>query len=834
MRQAGPQSPLLWTIYLLFWICGIFAAIWPMPALAAAGIILFADERLRRFSRVLFCFFLCLAAFALAHWQIYRFHKAVDAAPGWAQNSSGRKTAIEAKIFDIQYLPDGRLRILLEGMRPAPDKDGLAEDDSRPSLPGLCQWTWVEPPAWANPLPGQMVRVNRSIRQIRGNSNDPGLYYETRMAAQGIYWRMWSRGEDGNPLIFGRPSFPAAARENLRKLFLAALASGEADNHSPLPQDKAILLALLFGDRSEINRETVENFAAATLAHSLALSGQHLCLAGFLALMALLGMARLKPDIYLHRPKLVLLSLASLPLALLYLWLGNAPASLVRAFCMLLILALLLWRGSAFSLIDLLSAALFLILIFRPLAILDTGLQLSALCVAAISLAMPALKKLAPAKSASKLNIHTAILGRLAQILLVSFIIQLTLLPISLARFQVAGFWFPLNVFWLPVLGFFVLPLAALGLALAAASSLIGMEAARLTLDLAAIPTKFLLEKLASLREIGFLAEPAFLLPNWPYILAFAILACGLARVFGAGPAKAQNSGMRRAFLLALVLLALPPAMRLQKYFSRNIEIEALDVGQGMAIHMRFPDGMRLLLDGGGSAFSTFNTGKAILAPRLAENSPPRLSAVINSHPDMDHLGGLFYILRNFQVDRLFHNGRQAIKNVEPAWKEIQRTKQAIILREGDRIALGNPQNELFLEVLHPPKESGPKEDWRGNDASLVFRLTRKGAGLALFTGDAELDALKKLARGAYDLRAKVLFLPHHGSSGSFLPALYKAVRPDLAVASCGFKNRWHYPGKKIVDYFYSKGIPLLDTGNRGRISLVFGESGQFAAKTIR
>ena len=173
----------------------------------------------------------------------------------------------------------------------------------------------------------------------------------------------------------------------------------------------------------------LDNFAAATLAHSLALSGQHLAVAGLLGLLCVLAAVRLRPSLYLRQPRVVLAVAAACPPALAYLWLGNAPASLLRAVCMLFILAFWLARGRARTTLDVLCAALLCICLVAPLSILDTGLQLSALCVAVIGLALPWLRRVLPpsahkAESPRRRAIHG--LGRwLARILLISLLIVL-------------------------------------------------------------------------------------------------------------------------------------------------------------------------------------------------------------------------------------------------------------------------------------------------------------------------------------------------------------------------------------------------------------------------
>ena len=101
-----------------------------------------------------------------------------------------------------------------------------------------------------------------------------------------------------------------------------------------------------------------------------------------------------------------------------------------------------------------------------------------------------------------------------------------------------------------------------------------------------------------------------------------------------------------------------------------------------------------------------------------------------------------------------------------------------------------------------------------------MARLTLYGQGLALIPGDAERRSLRHMLDQGLDLRAQVLVLPHHGSDSSYLPDLYEAVQPEVAVAACGFENRYGYPGKKVREWLDGAGIPLLFTGRDGQISL--------------
>ncbi|MBD5557501.1 MAG: DNA internalization-related competence protein ComEC/Rec2 [Desulfovibrio sp.] len=816
MRAPSLQPPLVWQVGLLLYCAGILAALWPVEGLCAALLILLADRRFRTRLRVALAFALCAAGLGVGMWQLAPLRSPAPE-PAWLAAPQGKGRAQGLRICgvarQVQGLSDGRLRVILEEVRPEAGGEALA---------GSCAWTW-EDPAF-RPLAGQRLCVSRRPVPLRGFANAPEPEFEARWAAQGVHWRLWSRWWSGEPDFTGEGSVGARLREALRRDLLRVLRPQGPDAEA-LPQARAIIPALLFGDRSFLTHATLEAFAAAGLAHSLALSGQHLALAGLIGLFSILVLARFKPGIYLFRARAVWVALASLPPALAYLWLGNAPASLLRAACMLGFMTLWLLRERTATALDALFAALGCIVFADPQSLFDLSLQLSVMCVAVICLWMPALRRLwagrarrgrplppgAPPRLRLKL-LGRALLRGLAGIFCVSLCIQLSLLPFMLVLFGSISLWFPLNVLWLPAVDLVVLPGAALGLLCSA----LGLDAvARGVLDAAVLPCEVLLACLDALERHHLLAGLELLRPHWTTVMAFACLGIGLAVLAGNAAARATA---RRFLAAGLVLLCVGPCLRLAARLDPTPRLELPDVGQGLATLLHLPGHVRLLMDGGGTASPRFDTGKALLAPLLADNDRPRLDAIINSHPDLDHAGGLHHLLRAFRVERLFHNGRDASGERRAAWREARELVPGATLGAGDTLLLGEGYR---LEVLHPPRSEGEEKDgWTGNDASLVLRLTRDGEGLALFTGDAEPAAQRHLLASGRDLSARILVAPHHGSDKSFLPELYAAVRPELVLAGCGFRNRWGYPGKRLAAWLAARGIPLLDTGNHGRISV--------------
>ena len=665
-----PLAPgLLWQSWLLCWLLGLLAARWPGPALCAGLCVLVADSRLWRLPRLLVGCAVALLGCVTAQALLPAFPVPPVLEQLYEERTPPRHwPVLKARVSDVRTLPEQRLRISLTDLH-------LQQPDGQPPahLPGNLAWTWEQ--AAAFPLPGQTVRLQRKLLPVDTQRNfgltDWGFWWHSH----GTGWRIWSRGTGGQPAVDGAPSPFARQRLELIRKFLAVLLPGRDDllppaaaspsgltaaappqipaaapstpSAAPVPQGKAILLALLFGERFLLETPTVKAFNAGNLSHSLALSGQHLLVAGLAGMLLVWLAARMHPGLYLWRPRTVLIPLAACPAALAYLWLGNAPPSLLRAAGMLLLLA----TGMALahlrcmplpqtlrerlpsSGLDVLCCTLLCITVISPLSVFDTGLQLSALCVSVICCATPLMGQLL--RRIPRTSPGQRLLRSLASILLVSFFIQLALLPLSLLLFNNSGLWFLLNVFWLPVLGTLVLPGAFLGLGL----SLCGLgPAAALVLDVVALPCQWLVDGLLFLQTQGWLSVPPILRPHWTALPAMACLFLALA--LRAGRPGLPPAG-KRLLICGLLLACVGPALRLHHSLVPRLELSVPDVGQAQAVLLRLPHGQTLLMDAAGSMSRSWNPGRELLLPLLTCNARPGLDAIINSHPDIDHAGGL-------------------------------------------------------------------------------------------------------------------------------------------------------------------------------------------------
>ncbi|MDR1490889.1 MAG: ComEC/Rec2 family competence protein [Desulfovibrio sp.] len=332
--------------------------------------------------------------------------------PGWLQENSApvqdangemrppRSMRIRAEVAEATPLPDNSLRLILTEILPAPEETKNLPHDPQNSRTshtyrGRLIWNWNKPEFI--PLPGEAIEASLRILPQHDPRNPGVSDMDRRRRDQGIWFRARGNGKTAVKLRGHEAPdaplsvWPSQLREKARALFYAALPRSE---EGKITVAAGMLPALIFGDRSHIDRARADLFAKATLSHSLALSGLHLGFALLAGSLFARILAFFRPQLQNRLPRRKLGLLLSLPFALLYLWIGQAPVSLLRAAYMLFFSVIIVLLNRPRAILDGLCAALCLILLGNPLALFDISLQLSALCIAVIALCLPCIQTL--------------------------------------------------------------------------------------------------------------------------------------------------------------------------------------------------------------------------------------------------------------------------------------------------------------------------------------------------------------------------------------------------------------------------------------------------------
>jgi len=363
-----------------------------------------------------------------------------------------------------------------------------------------------------------------------------------------------------------------------------------------------------------------------------------------------------------------------------------------------------------------------------------------------------------------------------------------------------------------PLIGFIVVPLGLLAILLLPLSATVAMWVMKggtvileCGLGLAIFFSKW---SFAAFRTI----TPTLIEIAVYYVLAWTLLNWG-------------RTNLAKLVLIGLALVAMADVSYwvCQRYGRSELRMTAIDVGQGSSSLMELPGGPCVLVDGGGFYNNRFDVGSRIVGPFLWKRKIATVDILVLSHPHPDHLNGLLFIARHFNV-------REVWVNLEPADTQPYRDFLDIISEEG--ICVIGPQdllrprviNGVRFEVLYPPVDfldRKPQEIWRTpNNNSLVLKVSFQDISF-LLPGDIEAEAERELsALDCRTLKCDLLLVPHHGSRSSSTPKFLECVDPDVAVVSSGWKNRFGFPHPKVLKRYKTLGCKVFQTSQQGAITI--------------
>lgn len=615
----------------------------------------------------------------------------------------------------------------------------------------------------AGALPAGRVEFVGTLRQAAGRRNPGGFDYRGYLLRRGIHGQVTVR----EVLDSEERQLP---RDRLRAGVTAGLPAGPS----------ALMEAMTLGIRDELGGLR-DVFARAGLAHVLALSGLHVGL-----LMATAG--RLLGALgTLRYPLLLALDFG-------YMLLVGATPSVVRAAVMVAVVLFSLWWGAGrIQAWPALGLAALATLLPMPAWLFDISFQLSYGAVAGILLfALPFAGRLRGSPPLPWWHPRLSVAGAL----LTSVAAQALTLPLVASSFGTL----PLLS---PVVNLLGLPLAAVLVPLGFTAALVGLVSlplAALINGLTAIPAAALI----------VVAEQG---AHLPALVWGEIEPVGYAFFASAGAALALAAAGRLRLWRALLVVAIASALSAATPPRHSLpEFVALDVGQGDSLLLRLKGRVEVLVDGGGSPFSSYDVGAGDVLPALRALGVDELELVVATHADADHIEGLASVLRGMPVQLLVYGVAEPQRPVFADLMAVASERGVPVrsLSRGERLTLAG----VTLEVLNPP----PRGYGRGNDDSLALAVYHRGSPRALLVGDISAAVERDLVPPEVD----ILVAPHHGSPSSTSEHLLNAARPRNVVISVG-SNRYGHPSPAVLERLQAVGAEVHVTREAGAIRLPLG-----------
>lgn len=540
-------------------------------------------------------------------------------------------------------------------------------------------------------------------------------------------------------------------------------------------ENSRLMKGIVLGNSSYLDEEDLNLYRNLGISHLLAVSGLHI---GIIAGSLIWVLSRLGIKRWLN----IILSVAIL---FIYGYSIGFPPSASRGIALFSMLYLSKLINRPVDRFNLLAGCMFLLQLYNPLWIFNSGFQLSFGATAAIILLSDRIKALIyPLK------------GRIIDPVSATIAVNLGIAPIQ-------AYWF--NSF----------PL----LALISNIIIVPLASGCLVLGMASLMARWLLPILDFLldlqRNAAILIQriplDQIILPT-PGIEGFVIYLTILAVFFNWRTIERLDLRIKKAIFVGLLMISI--AQFLETTTNEELEIHFIDVGQGDSALIIGPFG-NYLIDGGGSRLDDQDIGSRITLPYLLKNGISNLEAVFVSHNHEDHYKGILPVIDQLSIGAVYTNG---VFNKELYEKVKQRNVPIYELHDGLEADLGEG---TILKVLWP--ENKEYMYLNENENSLVFLLEYLGRRV-LFTGDIEEIAEKKIG-SSYDLDVDVLKVPHHGSFTSSSYKFLDKVKPEYSIISVGRSNLYGHPNPQVINRLLDIGSEVHRTDEMGMIKVIISRN---------
>ncbi len=704
--------------------------------------------------------------------------------PGDPVNITGKIYKIEEKTNSI-YIFIGRSFFTRDNVLIAADKSSFSEDDF----------------AVGDTITAQTEYAGFSSARNYGNFDEKSYYYST-----GVFDKYYL----SDFVITEHPRFNISeALRQVRKKIINVIYECAGEENS---DTAGVIAAMITGDRTGIDEEITRLYRNAGISHIIAISGLHISFVGTMVY-----------DLLRKRAGRKFSAAASVAVVAAFCIMTGLSVSSVRAFIMFAMRLAAGFAGRRFDILTSLSAAAILLLAGNPFYVTNSGFLLSFLAVLAIPLISESFQKFL---AGDKRN-------RIISSFITSLSITIATCPVVISMY----YEFPLygaviNIIVIPLLSFLLT-----GVIFSSLAGLISVLAGRFLIATGIYLLSFidrlciLFEKLPQGTLVtGHLSAGRIVL--YYFVMVMSVVFCravsgrsGELCKEGKNERRRKYTSKRKAarisvFAVYILSLALILAYR---GGSDDLQMIFADVDQGECTVMISPSGHTYMVDCGSTGVS--DVYKYRVESALKYFGITKIDVLFITHPDSDHISGVFEMLENdtydIEIGKIYtpavednENYEKLLEDAAAAGLEVCALNSTFSLTDGD----------LTVKCLHPDGDYY-SEDVNGYSAVLDVAF---GEFSALLTGDLLTDGEELLVQkdiGQSDL----LLVAHHGSKNSNSAEFLEMVSPSVSIISAGVDNSYGHPHAETLERLSAVGTQTFVTSDCGEIIVTAEKNGRMS-----
>ena len=633
-------------------------------------------------------------------------------------------------------------------------------------------------------VPGNIVRIEGTFQKGREDRNPGEFNYDNYLHSQGISGLLYVNDDYDVKIINWNSSAFQTAIFNARKFVDSQIKS----LHNA--QTAGLLRGLLLADRSNIDYETKTEFVNSGVMHILAVSGLHV---GYIVLIFVVVLGRF--NIFIR-------SILTIVGLIAFLLLTGMPPSVFRAVVMAVVIIMAYMANRSTNIFNSLAIAAFIVLSLNPEELFGAGFQLSFLAVLSIAVIYPIMQKYI-----YSLKLKSKVVNYILLFMGVSLSAQLGTLPLTLIYFgKLSSVSLLTNLIVIPLAGVIVgIAIFTLTLSLFISSIAIFYSSANEII----IYTLYKIISFAGSNQYSFIPIKNFTLYDSAiFYAAIVLIILGLTQ-FKSVAGK-----------IIFMILVITNAVLLSSFDNRNLlednnlNVMMIDVSQGDATLIKFPNGQSALIDGGYASFY-FDNGKRIIRPLLNHLDIYKIDYAFVSSITQESYGGFIPLIRSGIIRNIIKPMPDSSSMVDIKFEElIHENNISIKYFRKDVLEI----HEVKIYLLND--ENSTSFIRTKNNQTGVFKLVYGNTSF-LFPGNIENEA-EYFYCDEYKnfLKSDVLKIANNGSINSTSLEFLQTVQPKMSLISVANQNKFVKTSPFILERLKKMNSQIYRTDQEGAVLL--------------